>query len=77
MNEEMLMENMPEDLQKDIRRHLFKYMKKVGTSPWHMTSYIQTNLSCLKFEWIIIMWFKCWMNFTISATMFHIKFCLP
>ncbi|EPS69237.1 hypothetical protein M569_05530, partial [Genlisea aurea] len=29
VNEEMLMENLPEDLQKDIRRHLFKFVKKV------------------------------------------------
>ncbi|PWA82825.1 hypothetical protein CTI12_AA041140 [Artemisia annua] len=29
VNEEMLMENFPEDLQRDIRRHLFKFVKKV------------------------------------------------
>ncbi|XP_058108463.1 probable cyclic nucleotide-gated ion channel 20, chloroplastic isoform X1 [Magnolia sinica] len=29
VNEEALMENLPEDLQKDIRRHLFKFLKKV------------------------------------------------
>ncbi|XP_020203455.1 probable cyclic nucleotide-gated ion channel 20, chloroplastic isoform X3 [Cajanus cajan] len=29
VNEEMLMENLPEDLQTDIRRHLFKFVKKV------------------------------------------------
>ncbi|KAL8530092.1 hypothetical protein ACS0TY_007251 [Phlomoides rotata] len=29
VNEEMLMENLPEDLQREIRRHLFKYIKKV------------------------------------------------
>jgi len=29
VNEEMLMENLPEDLQRDIRRHLFKFVKKV------------------------------------------------
>ncbi|EPS69229.1 hypothetical protein M569_05538, partial [Genlisea aurea] len=29
VNEETLMENLPEDLQKDIRRHLFKFVKKV------------------------------------------------
>ncbi|CAL0312331.1 unnamed protein product [Lupinus luteus] len=29
VNEEMLLENFPEDLQRDIRRHLFKYVKKV------------------------------------------------
>ncbi|KAG8378650.1 hypothetical protein BUALT_Bualt07G0007400 [Buddleja alternifolia] len=29
VNEEMLMENLPEDLQRDIRRHLFKFLKKV------------------------------------------------
>ncbi|MED6208910.1 hypothetical protein PIB30_049616 [Stylosanthes scabra] len=29
VNEEMLMENLPEDLQRDIRRHLFKFIKKV------------------------------------------------
>ncbi|PKI53438.1 hypothetical protein CRG98_026128 [Punica granatum] len=29
VNEEMLLENLPEDLQKDIRRHLFKFVKKV------------------------------------------------
>ena len=31
VNAEMLMENVPEDLQRDIRRHLFKFIKKVGT----------------------------------------------
>ncbi|MED6157516.1 putative cyclic nucleotide-gated ion channel 20, chloroplastic [Stylosanthes scabra] len=30
VNEEMLLENMPEDLQRDIRRHLFKFIKKVS-----------------------------------------------
>ncbi|XP_061355806.1 probable cyclic nucleotide-gated ion channel 20, chloroplastic isoform X1 [Gastrolobium bilobum] len=29
VNEEMLMENLPEDLQTDIRHHLFKFVKKV------------------------------------------------
>ncbi|KAI7729652.1 hypothetical protein M8C21_015745 [Ambrosia artemisiifolia] len=29
VNEEVLMENLPEDLQRDIRRHLFKFVKKV------------------------------------------------
>ncbi|KAL7611695.1 probable cyclic nucleotide-gated ion channel 20, chloroplastic [Lactuca sativa] len=29
VNEERLMENFPEDLQRDIRRHLFKFVKKV------------------------------------------------
>ncbi|KAK7314724.1 hypothetical protein VNO77_33251 [Canavalia gladiata] len=29
VNEEMLLENLPEDLQTDIRRHLFKFVKKV------------------------------------------------
>ncbi|KAK4402512.1 putative cyclic nucleotide-gated ion channel 20, chloroplastic [Sesamum angolense] len=29
VNEEMLMENLPEDLQRDIRRHLFKFVEKV------------------------------------------------
>ncbi|PIN05897.1 Cyclic nucleotide-gated cation channel CNGA1-3 [Handroanthus impetiginosus] len=29
VNEEMLMENLPEDLQREIRRHLFKFVKKV------------------------------------------------
>ncbi|KAI3464188.1 hypothetical protein Pfo_020851 [Paulownia fortunei] len=29
VNEEMLMENLPEDLQREIRRHLFKFLKKV------------------------------------------------
>ncbi|KAL9324370.1 hypothetical protein ACSQ67_009227 [Phaseolus vulgaris] len=29
VNEEMLMENLPEDLQRDIRRHLFKFVKKI------------------------------------------------
>ncbi|KDP45796.1 hypothetical protein JCGZ_17403 [Jatropha curcas] len=28
VNEEMLLENLPEDLQRDIRRHLFKFVKK-------------------------------------------------
>lgn len=30
VNEEMLLENLPEDLQRDIRRHLFKFIKKVS-----------------------------------------------
>ncbi|KAI4352044.1 hypothetical protein L6164_006332 [Bauhinia variegata] len=29
VHEEMLLENLPEDLQRDIRRHLFKFVKKV------------------------------------------------
>lgn len=29
VNEVMLLENLPEDLQRDIRRHLFKFVKKV------------------------------------------------
>ncbi|KAG6627752.1 hypothetical protein CIPAW_15G150700 [Carya illinoinensis] len=29
VNEEILVENLPEDLQRDIRRHLFKFVKKV------------------------------------------------
>lgn len=29
VNETMLLENLPEDLQRDIRRHLFKFVKKV------------------------------------------------
>ncbi|XP_031104447.1 probable cyclic nucleotide-gated ion channel 20, chloroplastic isoform X1 [Ipomoea triloba] len=29
VNEEMLLENLPEDVQRDIRRHLFKFIKKV------------------------------------------------
>ncbi|KAL2999302.1 hypothetical protein AAZX31_09G152100 [Glycine max] len=29
VNEEILLENLPEDLQTDIRRHLFKFVKKV------------------------------------------------
>ncbi|XP_054794945.1 probable cyclic nucleotide-gated ion channel 20, chloroplastic [Prosopis cineraria] len=29
VNEEMLLESLPEDLQRDIRRHLFKFVKKV------------------------------------------------
>ncbi|KAG6673151.1 hypothetical protein I3842_16G097500 [Carya illinoinensis] len=29
VNEEMILENLPEDLQRDIRRHLFKFVKKV------------------------------------------------
>ncbi|XP_062158144.1 probable cyclic nucleotide-gated ion channel 20, chloroplastic [Alnus glutinosa] len=29
VNEEVLLENLPEDLQRDIRRHLFKFVKKV------------------------------------------------
>ncbi|KAG4952697.1 hypothetical protein JHK82_045593 [Glycine max] len=31
VNEAVLMENFPEDLQVDIRRHLFKFVKKVST----------------------------------------------
>ncbi|CBI35308.3 hypothetical protein VitviT2T_026811 [Vitis vinifera] len=29
VNEEMLMENLPEDLQREIRRHLFKFIKNI------------------------------------------------
>ncbi|KAL8158192.1 hypothetical protein AgCh_002763 [Apium graveolens] len=29
INEHMLLENLPEDLQRDIRRHLFKFVKKI------------------------------------------------
>ncbi|PON45443.1 Voltage dependent potassium channel [Parasponia andersonii] len=29
VNEETLLENLPEDLQRDVRRHLFKFIKKV------------------------------------------------
>ncbi|CAK7327920.1 unnamed protein product [Dovyalis caffra] len=29
VNEEMLLENLPEDLQRDIRRHFYKFVKKV------------------------------------------------
>ncbi|CAH9052997.1 unnamed protein product [Cuscuta europaea] len=29
VNEEMLLENLPEDVQRDIRRHLFKFIQKV------------------------------------------------
>ncbi|MED6124349.1 putative cyclic nucleotide-gated ion channel 20, chloroplastic [Stylosanthes scabra] len=29
VNEELLLENLPEELQRDIRRHLFKFVKKV------------------------------------------------
>ncbi|KAK9278360.1 hypothetical protein L1049_027925 [Liquidambar formosana] len=29
VNEEMILENLPEDLQREIRRHLFKFVKKV------------------------------------------------
>ena len=29
VNEELLFENMPDDLQRDIRRHLFAFLKKV------------------------------------------------
>lgn len=29
VNEELLLENLPEDLQREIRRHLFKFVKKV------------------------------------------------
>ena len=31
VNEVMLLESLPEDLQRDIRRHLFKFVKKVST----------------------------------------------
>lgn len=30
VNEEMLFENLPENLQRDIRRHLFKFVKNVN-----------------------------------------------
>jgi len=32
VNEEILMENLPEDLQREIRRHLFRFVKKVGST---------------------------------------------
>lgn len=31
VNEEALLENLPEDLQREIRRHLFKFVKKVSS----------------------------------------------
>lgn len=30
VNEERLLENLPEDIQRDIRRHLFRFVKKVS-----------------------------------------------
>lgn len=30
VNEEMLMENLPDDLQREIRRHLFKFVNNVS-----------------------------------------------
>jgi len=30
VNEEILLEDLPEDLQRDIRRHLFKFVKRVS-----------------------------------------------
>ena len=30
VHEELLFENMPDDLQRDIRRHLFAFLKKVN-----------------------------------------------
>lgn len=35
VNEEMLLENLPEDLQGEIRRHLFKFLEKVSFSLTH------------------------------------------
>ena len=32
-NEEMLIDNLPEDLQRDVRRHIFKFVKKVRFNP--------------------------------------------
>ena len=32
VNEELLFKNMPDDLQRDIRKHLFIFLKKVDVS---------------------------------------------
>ena len=42
VNEEILLENLPEDLQRDIRRHLCKFLKKVSIkmSELNMTSFL-------------------------------------
>lgn len=53
VNEEMLLENLPEDLQRDIRRHLFKFVKKVGiiTLELHnMTSFLDCILHFFKYN---------------------------
>lgn len=41
VNEEMLLENLPEDLQREIRRHLFKFVKKV--SVWSIAARYKIN----------------------------------
>lgn len=46
VNEEILMENLPEDLQRDIRRHLFKFVKKVSIS---VSSAMRHHLSSTSF----------------------------
>lgn len=45
VNEEVLLENLPEDLQRDIRRHLFKFVKKVSiimSELRNMTNFLNT-----------------------------------
>lgn len=49
VNEEVLLENLPEDLQRDIRRHLFKFVKKVSiilSKLRNMTNFL--NAYCTK-----------------------------
>ncbi|KAG2667837.1 hypothetical protein I3760_15G133000 [Carya illinoinensis] len=41
VNEEILVENLPEDLQRDIRRHLFKFVKKVVWLRRWYSSYVE------------------------------------
>ena len=40
VNEEMLMENLPEDLQREIRRHLFKFIKNVSFNYEYRNNFI-------------------------------------
>ncbi|MFS7931024.1 putative cyclic nucleotide-binding domain, rmlC-like jelly roll, double-stranded RNA-binding protein [Helianthus anomalus] len=54
VNEEVLMENLPEDLQRDIRRHLFKFVKKASFKYyWTLTfSYLNNCRSGFLRRWI-------------------------
>ena len=49
VNEELLFENMPDDLQRDIRRHLFIFLKKVKHQSLFPSVLV---LFCLKLVWI-------------------------
>ena len=42
VKEELIFENMPDDIQRDIKRHLFKFLKKVNKHKHN--EYISLNI---------------------------------